>query len=103
MLYEQGLIGLAWFGSVLVASMLYLGRRARKAEGLERALLSRACVAVVVYAVVCITDNALDCYGVLGRYVTVLAAMAMASASTALTEGRQRRSGLRCATVRDSR
>lgn len=77
-LYEQGLVGLLWFVGILVASALYLGKRARRAAALKRALLSAACVATVMYATISITDNSLDYYSVLGQYVVILAAMGLA-------------------------
>lgn len=77
-LYEQGLVGLLWLVGILTASALYLRKRARRAAGLKRALLSAACVATVVYATVSITDNSLDYYSVFGQYVIVLAAMGLA-------------------------
>ena len=77
-LYEQGLIGLLWFLGMLTTAALYLGRLARRATGIERALLAGACTATVAFAVISVTDNALDYYNALGQYVAVLAAAGLA-------------------------
>ena len=76
-LYEQGILGLAWFVGILGASAAFLGFAGRRARGLERVALMAACVAVIVYAVLCVTDNSLDYYSLLGQYVTVLAGVGL--------------------------
>ncbi|MBN1459726.1 MAG: O-antigen ligase family protein [Armatimonadetes bacterium] len=83
-LYEGGLVGLSWFGAALLGSLVYLGIRLRRTEGTTRALLGAAFVAVFVYAIICITDNALDYYNVVGQYVAVVAGAGLALRSKQL-------------------
>ncbi len=84
-LYEEGWLGAIWFGGILLVSAFYLGLKARKARDLERALLSAACVAVVVYAITSITDNTLDYYNVFGQFVAVLAGAGLGLRASRLT------------------
>ena len=77
-LYEQGALGLTVFIAMLVGSFAFLASCVRRGRGLERALLSAAAAAVAAYAIVAITDNALDYYNIMGQYVVLLAAMGLA-------------------------
>ena len=87
MFYEQGLVGLVMLLAVLALSVAYLAARYRRARGLERDLLAGAIVGVVAYAIIAITDNAMDYYAIFGQFIAVTAGAALAQRASRRRDG----------------
>ena len=85
-LYEQGYFGLGLFIFTLASSGVFLAVWAKRSTGLARALFSAACTAVISFAIVASTDNALDYYGLIGTFIFVLAGMALATRDAQRTQ-----------------
>ena len=85
--YEQGLVGLVMLLAVLALSVAYLAARYRHARGLERDLLAGAIVGVVAYAIIAITDNAMDYYAIFGQFIAVTAGAALAQRASRRRDG----------------